>query len=175
MIRVLIADDSPVVRELLCQALRTDPDVRIAGMATNGHEVVQLAKDIRPDLITMDVNMPKMNGLEAIRQIMSEIPTPILVVTSHGENRELEVAFNALASGALSVIDKPENFLGEVGDQFTTNLLAQVHAFSCQKVRRIPPEGPHGRDPRQSASPRCHLPPGLASSPVGSCPRGHFR
>jgi len=107
-IRVVIADDSPVAREMLLQILESDPGIEVVGTATNGEEAVEVVARLRPDLVTMDIHMPKMDGLEATERIMAYTPTPILVVSSSVYGEGMGRAFDALAMGALEVMKKPE-------------------------------------------------------------------
>lgn len=107
-IRVLIADDSLVAREMLTQILSSDDGIEVVGTASNGQEAVDMVARLRPDLVTMDVHMPKMDGLEATERIMAYTPTPILVVSSSVYGEGMGRAFDALAIGALEVMKKPE-------------------------------------------------------------------
>ncbi|PKQ29101.1 MAG: chemotaxis response regulator protein-glutamate methylesterase [Actinobacteria bacterium HGW-Actinobacteria-10] len=107
-IRVLIADDSLVAREMLAQILATDPRIEVVGMAHDGREAVDMVANLKPDLVTMDIHMPRMDGLVAIEQIMAYHPTPILVVSSSVHGEGMGRAFDALRIGALDVIKKPE-------------------------------------------------------------------
>lgn len=107
-VRVVIADDSLVAREMLSTILSSDPDIDVVGSAANGLEAVELVERLRPDLVTMDIHMPKMNGLEATERIMAFHPTPILVVSSSVHGEGMGLAFDALTLGALEVIKKPE-------------------------------------------------------------------
>ncbi len=106
--RVVIADDSLVAREMLAQILLSDPDIQVVGQAANGEEAVDLVSRLRPDLVTMDIHMPKMDGLKATERIMAFTPTPILVVSSSVHGEGMGSAFDALDLGALEVIKKPE-------------------------------------------------------------------
>lgn len=103
-VRVLIVDDSPFVREFMIGLLAEESGIQVVGEATNGEEGVKLAFLLRPDLIIMDIEMPVMNGLEAIEVIMQDNPTPIMVVTSYGDAR---LAYEAVSRGALEVVEKP--------------------------------------------------------------------
>ena len=107
-VRVLIADDSLVAREMLAQILLSDPDIQVVGQAANGEEAVDLVARLRPDLVTMDIHMPKMDGLKATERIMAFTPTPFLVVSSSVHGEGMGRAFDALNLGALEVIKKPE-------------------------------------------------------------------
>jgi len=107
-VRVLIADDSLVSREMLSQILRSDPAIEVVGEAVDGEEAVAKAAELRPDLITMDIHMPRMDGLAATERIMAFNPTPILVVSSSVYGEGMGRAFDALKLGALEVIKKPE-------------------------------------------------------------------
>ena len=82
MTRVLIVDDSATVRMLLSALLSSDPEIKVVGTAANGEDGVRQTHSLKPDLITMDVHMPVMDGFEATRRIMAERPTPIVVVSS---------------------------------------------------------------------------------------------
>lgn len=107
MIKVLIAEDSPVVRKLIISILQSDSGIRVVGVAKNGIEAVEMAERLRPDIITMDIVMPKMDGVEATQLIMSQWPTRIVVVTASVNTEESRPAFQAMKAGALVVVDKP--------------------------------------------------------------------
>jgi two-component system chemotaxis response regulator CheB len=104
VIRVVIADDSQVARDVLRDILSRDGDIEIVGEATNGREAVALAKRLAPQLITMDLNMPVMDGLSAIEEIMYNKGVPILVVS---DRSDAQTAYRALEVGALEVMPKP--------------------------------------------------------------------
>lgn len=107
-VRVLIADDSLVAREMLAQILSSDPMIEVIGQAKDGEEAVDMVARLRPDLVTMDIHMPKLDGLKATEKIMAFTPTPILVVSSSVYGEGIGRAFDALNLGALEVIKKPE-------------------------------------------------------------------
>jgi len=109
MIKILIVEDSPTEGELLKYIFKSVADFEVIGHARNGLEGVKLAESLKPDLITMDIVMPVLDGIQAIRQIMSKTPVPIVVISSKLNDQSLNATFNALEAGAVSVLDKPDN------------------------------------------------------------------
>ena len=107
MIRVLIAEDSVTARELLVAMLDSDPDITVIGQARNGQEAVDMARRLRPDVMTMDINMPVCDGFEATKRIMSQNPLPIVIVSATIESGQVENAMRALRMGAVMVLPKP--------------------------------------------------------------------
>lgn len=103
-VKVLIVDDCPIVREFMIGLLAEESGIQVVGEAANGEEGVKQAFRLRPDLIIMDIEMPVMNGLEAIEAIMQDNPTPIMVVTSY---KDAHLAYEAVSRGALEVVEKP--------------------------------------------------------------------
>jgi two-component system chemotaxis response regulator CheB len=104
-IRVLLVDDSALVRDMIRTILESDPGIVIVGEASNGLEALSQVASLKPDIVTMDIEMPVMGGLEAIERIIAEHPVPILVVTAQSGVR---TAFAAISKGALDVIEKPD-------------------------------------------------------------------
>lgn len=136
MIRVLITEDSPVMADILRLLIGAEPDFEIVGVATNGLESVRLTAKLQPDLITMDMVMPEMDGLEAIKRIMDETPTPIVVISSHVNDKEMKVTFRSLAAGALSVQEKPEDIFAPSFEVKRAQFLKNLRAVADIKVRR---------------------------------------
>ncbi len=132
MIRVLVVDDSPTMRDLLVALLTSDPEITVVGVAADGDEALAKAVALRPDLITMDIRMPRIDGVSAIRAIMREEATPIVVLCADLNDRTLNIGFNALKAGALEVVEKPH--FGSVADvrrfgaefRTTIKLMAEV-------------------------------------------------
>jgi two-component system, chemotaxis family, protein-glutamate methylesterase/glutaminase len=107
MVKVLIVEDSPVQQALLGHILSTDPEMRVIGTANNGVEAVDFVTRQRPDVITMDLNMPQMNGLDATRRIMETTPVPIVIVSANWDPQEVATTFRAMEAGALAGVEKP--------------------------------------------------------------------
>ncbi len=107
MIRCLVADDSRAFRAILRAVLGRAPDVEVVGEAADGHEAVAQVIRLRPDVVTMDVRMPRKDGLAAIDEIMHVRPTPVIVVSAEVGPENQEIAFRALDAGAIEVLAKP--------------------------------------------------------------------
>jgi two-component system chemotaxis response regulator CheB len=106
-IRVVVVEDSPTARELLATLFQSAEGMEVVGVAPDGEEGVRLTKRLRPDVVTMDVRMPGMDGLEATRRIMHQAPTPIVIVTNSTMRADMDLTFEALQAGALTVVRKP--------------------------------------------------------------------
>jgi two-component system chemotaxis response regulator CheB len=106
-LRVLVADDSLTVRRRLCEVLAAHPGFEVVGEAADGKQAIEHCRRLRPDVITMDMMMPVMSGLAATEYIMAHCPTPILVVSASINRGELFKTYDALAAGAVDVLDKP--------------------------------------------------------------------
>jgi two-component system, chemotaxis family, protein-glutamate methylesterase/glutaminase len=106
-IKVLIVEDSPVVQELITDILGADPKIQIIGAAHDGVEAIDAIAAQKPDVVTMDVQMPTMNGYEATRAIMASNPVPIVVISGQIDPADLTTACQALGAGALMALPKP--------------------------------------------------------------------
>lgn len=148
-IKVFIVEDSPVCRDLLVHIYQSDPDLQIIGTAANGEEALHALRRLKPDVISMDVLMPKMNGFEATRAIMSSQPVPIVIVTSSFSHDEINATFQAFEAGALAVVNKP---FGPGHPNYTAmaeNLVKTLKAMSEVKLVRRWPRCAPARAPRQ--------------------------
>lgn len=106
-IRILIAEDSSLFITVLRDLIKSEPDMELVGLATNGAKAVELCEQLKPDLILMDIHMPVMDGLTATGRIMARCPTPILVVTADPHRGGVDLSFKALSAGALDLVSKP--------------------------------------------------------------------
>lgn len=136
MIRVMVAEDSAVTREYLDHLLSQDPALQVVGTVQNGLEAVEQAQRLRPDVILMDVHMPLMNGYEATRQIMEQIPTPIVMISSNMSHDQVAMTFEALKAGALTVLDKPYGLGHPDSDKTASQLQETVRLMAGVKVIR---------------------------------------
>lgn len=134
-IRVLVVDDSATSRLLLVAILRADPGIDVIGQAADGLEAVAMVKRLHPDIVTMDVQMPKLDGFAATKRIMVEAPTPILITTGI-DPRALSVSLEAVRMGALAVHAKPGDPRSPTFDEEARELVRQVKAMSRVKVVR---------------------------------------
>ena len=155
MVRVLIVEDSPTARLLLSKLLSSDLDIEVVGTANDGEEGLACALELRPGVITMDIRMPRLDGLEATRRIMEQIPTPIVVVSASVDSADLPFTFNAMQAGALEVLEKPAGVGTQNFDVLRERLVTTVKLMAEVKVVRrrcwwwaLPPAG-------QRRWPRC--------------------
>jgi two-component system chemotaxis response regulator CheB len=105
-IRVLVVEDSLTVREHLLEVLRSDPDLEVVGQANNGQLGIELCRELRPDVVTLDMHLPVMDGITATEHIMAHFPTPILIVSASTNRGDLFKTYDALAAGAVDVLEK---------------------------------------------------------------------
>lgn len=145
MIRVLVVEDAAVARDFLVYVLSADPAIEVVGAAANGEEAIEAVEQKRPDVITMDVHMPKMNGIDATRKIMETFPTPIVIVSGSANSREASWAFPALEAGALAAVERPAGMGHPRHEPAVAELLRTVKLMSEVKVVRRwtrPSQGP---------------------------------
>lgn len=107
-IRVLVVEDSLTVRRQLCDVLANDPGLEVIGEAEDGKSAIELCSVLRPDVITLDMMLPIMTGVAATEYIMAHFPTPILIVSSSVNRGEVFRTYDALAAGAVDVMEKPQ-------------------------------------------------------------------
>lgn len=161
MVKVLIVEDSPVQQALLGHILSSDPDFTVIGTAKDGCEAIAFVNTQKPDVITMDLHMPNMNGLEATRKIMETNPVPIVIVSANWDPQEVAVTFQAMEAGALAGVEKPRG-LGHKDFNATAQQLRQtVKLMSEVKVVR---RWAHLRAKLPAS------PPPLATGPLGIGP-----
>ncbi len=172
MLRVLVAEDSTTARRLLVTMLNRDPGIEVIGEARDGVEAVAMCRQLRPDLVTMDIQMPVMDGVEATRQIMVECATPVVMVSSL-DPADVRQSMQALNAGALAVLAKP--FGPGTGtlrfERDCRELVATIKAMAQVKVVRrwssIPPYRATAAARPATLEPRTIAIVGLVSSTGG--------
>jgi two-component system, chemotaxis family, protein-glutamate methylesterase/glutaminase len=139
MIKVLIVDDSKVIQEFLAYLLSSDPDIRVVGIANSGYEAIEFARSKKPDVITMDIHMPGMNGYEATRAIMETYPTPIVIVTGSLNKKDVTSTFKLIDAGALAVVSRPPGFEHAQFAALRQEMIQTIKLMSEVKVVRLFP------------------------------------
>jgi two-component system chemotaxis response regulator CheB len=155
-IRVLIVDDSAVVRKLVTDALRADPEIEVVGTAIDPYVARDKIKELNPDVLTLDLEMPRMDGLTFLRILMEQHPMPVVIMSSLSQ-RGSDYALEALRLGACDVLGKPSGSFsfGDLGPQ----LIARIKTAAGTRLRRPTPHAP-----TTGVSPR--LPPPLQRSAI---------
>lgn len=133
-LRILIVDDSALVRSALRELLESDPDIHVVGEAEHGRQALLLAAELQPDVITMDVRMPIMDGLETTEQLMAYNPTPVLAITSLYSRDDVDVSFKMLGAGALEVMEKPDISSEDAMERARRELIRRVKLLARVRV-----------------------------------------
>ncbi|MBI5766907.1 MAG: chemotaxis response regulator protein-glutamate methylesterase [Verrucomicrobia bacterium] len=154
-IRVLVVDDSAVVRKLVTDALKTDPDIEVVGTAIDPYAARDKIQQLQPDVLTLDLEMPRMDGLTFLKIIMEQRPLPVIIMSSLTQ-RGSDYALEALRLGAVDVLAKPGGpySFGDLGPQ----LIARIKACAGARIR-----GPRADSPVRKAA--AHVPPPAAAPP----------
>jgi len=137
-IRVLIVDDSALVRSLLSDILATDPGIEVVGVAGDAHVAREKIKSLNPDVLTLDVEMPKMDGITFLKNLMRLRPMPVVMVSSLTE-RGADVTLDALAIGAVDYLSKPKIDLAATLKDYGDELIEKIKAASQASVRALDP------------------------------------
>ena len=143
-IRVLIVDDSALVRSLLSDILRDAPDIEVVGVAADAHAAREKIKRLNPDVLTLDVEMPKMDGITFLRNLMRLRPMPVVMVSSLTD-RGADVTLDALALGAVDYLAKPKIDIAATLKDYAEELIEKIRIAAHASVRAL--------DPRQARAP----------------------
>lgn len=154
MIKVLIVDDSMVIRDFMSHILSSDPEIKVVGTASSGEEAIAQVYETRPDVITMDIHMPGMDGYEATRVIMETIPTPIVIVTGSLRETEISNSFKLIEAGALSVVLRPSGIEDSGFASARKELVSNIKLMSEIKVVKRFPNQMKSRIPYEQRIPK---------------------
>ena len=159
-LRVLIVDDSPMMRKILSSMLTTSSQVRVVGMAGDGREAIRLIDELSPDLVTLDVNMPVMDGSSTIKHIMIKRPCPVLIMSNPGDGSSRTI-FNFLELGAVDFMCKPtknQDILLQQKSIISRIQLAATANVGNFRILRLPkPSLPQRCTEGPAAGPCCRL------------------
>ena len=136
-LRVLVVDDSALMRKLIPQILARDSEIEVVGTAMDGAFGLKKIEDLRPDVVTLDLEMPRMDGLETLRQITRRFRVPVIVVsalTTEGAS----ATFKALALGAFDFVAKPRDAASAHMDEIAVDLISKIKVAAKTKVRNTP-------------------------------------
>ncbi len=145
MVKVLVVEDSAVVREFLVYVLSTDPEIQVVGTVDNGEEALDAVRKKNPNVVTMDIHMPRMNGFDATRRIMETHPTPIVIVSGSTSTDEVATTFHALESGALALVRRPTGVGHPEYEVTAKELIQTVKLMAEVKVVRRWPRSTRGQ------------------------------
>ncbi len=137
MIRVLIVDDSAFMRKALSIMLEGDPEVKVVGTARDGLEAIEKVHALKPDIVTLDIEMPRMDGLTALRRIMREHPVPVIMVSSLTQEGA-QATIEALEAGAVDFIPKQHAYVSIEISRIRAELLEKIKAIAKKRLFRVP-------------------------------------
>ena len=156
-IRVLVVEDSRTIRGRIVEVLAADPELEVVGEGEDGRAAIELTTKLRPDVITLDMMLPVMTGLAATEQIMAHTPTPILIVSASVNRGEVFRTYDALAAGAVDVLEKPAgNGVDTDWERklvTTVKLVSRIKVITHIRAKLSPPVGTSSRQSLASAAP----------------------
>ncbi|MGR0184959.1 chemotaxis protein CheB [Azospirillum aestuarii] len=133
-IRVLVVEDSPVVQQLLAHVIGEDPRLELAGIAASGEQALRMVESLKPDVVSLDIRLPGIDGFAVTQRLMRDHPVPIVVVAS--DVRDLDIPMRALQAGALAVVEKPGSMARADYQTVARHLCTQLTIMSQVKVIR---------------------------------------
>ncbi len=140
-IKVMVVDDSAFMRRLIGDLLSSDTEIELVGTARDGLDALRKRQFLHPDVITLDVEMPNLNGLETLKRLMGEKPLPVIMVSSHTREGS-EITVEALSYGAVDFVSKPAVFKGVGSDTLRQELLLKIKAAATARLLHPPPAQP---------------------------------
>jgi two-component system, chemotaxis family, protein-glutamate methylesterase/glutaminase len=163
-IRVLVVDDSALMRKLIPQMIEDDPAIEVVGTAMDGSFCLKKIEELRPHVITLDLQMPGMNGIDTLKEIMRRDPLPVIVVSSHS-TEGASVTFKALGLGAVDFVTKPQDATAHMIEA-AAELKAKIKAAADSRVVR-PPRWGESKGPHEKISLTKPGPPPTKLVPIG--------
>jgi len=161
-IRVLVVDDSAVIREMLADSIAESKGVELVATASGGREALTLLDQHHPDVVTLDIQMPGINGLETLEEILKRAPMPVVMVSALAQ-RSADITLQALDLGALDYVAKPDN-VHAAGEDWREVLLRKIRTAACTDIRRVL----QIRANRTSQATALRQPSSLLATPPGS-------
>src|SRR3954465_2436716 len=135
-VRVLVVDDSALMRKMIPQMIEREGSIQVVGTAMDGTFALDKIPDLRPDVITLDLDMPRMDGMETLRKIMRKHPIPTIVVSAHSKEGA-SATFKALSFGAFDFVTKPHDPTTHM-DQIAEELVTKIRAAAKSQLVRLP-------------------------------------
>jgi two-component system, chemotaxis family, protein-glutamate methylesterase/glutaminase len=149
-IRILVVDDSAVIRRLICDRIAAAPDLMVAGTARDGNDAIDKVTALRPDVITLDLQMPGMDGLAVLDSVLASVPTPVIMVSAL-TRAGAAVTLDALDRGAVDYVAKPEPKSGGQSG-FEEELVAKIRSAACMDISRLMAARKRRRQPGKGAA-----------------------
>ena len=135
-VKVLVVDDSALMRKLIPQMIERDPSIHVVGTALDGEFALEKIPELKPDVVTLDLDMPRMDGMETLRKIMRRHPLPVIVVSAHSKDGAM-ATFKALSFGAIDFISKPQDPTSHM-EQIADELIAKIKAAAKGQIVQLP-------------------------------------
>lgn len=156
-LRVLVVDDSALMRKLIPQILERDSSIHVVGTAMDGAFALKKIQELRPHVVTLDLEMPRMDGIETLKEITKRFKLPVIVVSAH-TTQGATATFKALSMGAFDFVAKPHDALSAHMDAIATELINKIKVAAHAELTRIRPEPEVAPMVRPRKSPQSHPP-----------------
>src|SRR5947199_7843252 len=157
-IRVLVVDDYPLMRKIIPAILERDPSIEVVGTAMDGAFALKKIEELHPDVVTLDLEMPRMDGIEALRLIMRRAPIPIIVFSTHSKEGAYST-FKALALGAIDFVAKPRDAASGNLTTVAIELIQKIKVAKRAAGAKLPAKQILDAPPQPKKSSRPLLPP----------------
>ena len=135
-IKVLVVDDSYLMRKLISDMLSSDPEIRVVGTAENGEKALEKVQELKPDVVTLDLEMPGIPGLDVLYEIMHKMPTPVIIVSAYSKPGASET-ISALEYGAVDFITKPSGPISMDIDKIKDELIRLVKVAAQVEISKV--------------------------------------